>query len=104
MRDHLIDTSLQLLNKRGLWGCNVLTIETYRPEQHHPVIEQNILEQAAGLLHIQNFSQIAPYVPCHDLVISIDQLPEEAWMLPFFTKMAANSESNQIYSLTLTNP
>ena len=43
---------------------------------------------------------IPPYVPCADLVISIDQHPCESWILDFFTRL----ESNEIISLTLTGP
>ena len=68
------------------------------------MLEQNILEQAAGLLSVQDLNLVAPYLPCHDLIISILIAPNLTWMIPFFQKLATCNEDNQIYSLTITGP
>lgn len=100
----MVDCDALQLRKRGLWGCHNLRIETYRPEQPQPAIEANILQQAASLLPIQDLELITPYVPCHNLIISINQLPEESWLISFFKRLLQSNETNQIQSLTLTGP
>ena len=42
---------------------------------------------------------MSPYVPCTDLIISIEGEPDETWILDFFTRL----DGSELGSLTLIN-